>query len=83
MSSNSVKFIDRFFTQIGGATIGSPDSGSITDIFGAIHIDKKSELECPKNQKITNDIEMIRLISVVTLVKSTRRGYKTDERKHL
>ena len=46
MSSISVKFINRFFTQIDGATIGSPDSGSITDSFGAI--DKKFELECSK-----------------------------------
>ena len=38
MSSNSMKFIDRFFTQIDGATTGSQDSGSITDIFGAVYI---------------------------------------------
>ena len=41
MSSNSTTFNDRFSTQVDGATIGSSDSGSVTDIFGAIHIDKK------------------------------------------
>ena len=48
MSSNSMKFIDRSLTQIDRTTIGSPDSGSITEIFGAIHTDKKFGLECPK-----------------------------------
>ena len=43
-----MKFIDTFFTQIDRATIGSPDSGSSTDIFGSIHIDKTFESECPK-----------------------------------
>ena len=47
MSSNTTEFETRFFTQIDGATIGSPDSGSITDIFGAIHIDKKIKENCP------------------------------------
>ena len=40
MSSNSTQFDGRLFTQIDGATIGSPDSGSITDIYGAVHIDQ-------------------------------------------
>ena len=48
MTSNSTKFSNRFFTQIDGATIGSPDSGSITDIFGAVFIDKKFMEECPR-----------------------------------
>ena len=47
MSSNSTEFDSRFFTQIDGATIGSPDSGSVTDIFGAIHIDKVIQDHCP------------------------------------
>ena len=37
MSSNLTRFNDRFFTQVDGATIGCPDSESITNIFGAIH----------------------------------------------
>ena len=45
MSSNSTEFDSRFFTQIDGATIGSPDS--VTDIFGAIHIDKVIQDHCP------------------------------------
>ena len=48
MSSNSTKFSESFFTQIDGATISSPDSGSVIDIFGAIHIDKKIIEDCPK-----------------------------------
>ena len=47
MSSNTTEFDTRFFTQIDGATIGSPDSRSITDVFGAIHIDKKIQENCP------------------------------------
>ena len=47
MSSNSTEFDSRFFTQIDGATNGSPDSGSVTDIFGAIHIDKVIQDHCP------------------------------------
>ena len=51
MSSNTTEFDTRFFTQIDGATIGSPDSGSITDIFGAIHIDKKYRKIIQLNRK--------------------------------
>ena len=47
MSSNSTEFDSRFFTQIDGATIGSPDSGSVTDIFGAMYIDNIIEESCP------------------------------------
>ena len=47
MSSNSAHFSNRYFIQINGATIGSPDSGSVTDIYGAIHIDKKLMEESP------------------------------------
>ena len=47
MSSNTAHFCNRCFTQIDGATIGSPDSGSITDTYGAIHIDKKIINESP------------------------------------
>ena len=48
LSSNSTRFNDRFFTQVDGSTTGSPDSGSATDIFGAIHIDKKFIKESPR-----------------------------------
>ena len=41
MSSNSAYFSNRYFTQIDGATIGSLDSFSVTDTYGAIHIDRK------------------------------------------
>ena len=47
MSSNTAHFCNRYFTQIDGATIGSPDSGSITNIYGAIQIDKKFMDESP------------------------------------
>ena len=39
MSSNNGKFANIFFTQINGATIGGPESASVTDIFGAVYID--------------------------------------------
>ena len=58
MSSNSTKFNERFVTQIDGATIGSPDSGFITAIFSAIHIDKKFIKDCPKSLKATRDTEI-------------------------
>ena len=65
MSSNSRRFNDRFFTQVDGATIGSPDSESVTDIFGAIHIDKKFIEESsrkPENYKRYRDypIDIVR-----------------------
>ena len=47
MSCSTTEFDSRFFTQIDGATIGSPDSGSVTDMFGAIHIDKVIQDHCP------------------------------------
>ena len=47
MSSNSAHFSNRYFTQIYGATIGSPESVSVTDIYGAIHIDRKLMEEFP------------------------------------
>ena len=33
MSSNNTKFEGKFFTQSNGATIGGPESASVTDIF--------------------------------------------------
>ena len=39
--------LGRHFTQIDGATIGGPDAGSVTDIFGAIYIHKVIQEECP------------------------------------
>ena len=39
MSSNNGKFANNFFIQINGATIGGPESASVTNIFGAVYID--------------------------------------------
>jgi hypothetical protein len=47
MSCNNVEYHNRHFTQINGATIGGPNSASVTDIFGAIFIDKVIEEKCP------------------------------------
>ena len=47
MTSNNCSFLGRHFTQIDGATIGGPDAGSVTDLFGAIYIDKVIQEECP------------------------------------
>ena len=47
MSTNNCEFNNKLYTQINGATIGGPDSGSITDIYGAIHINKKILEEWP------------------------------------
>ena len=41
MSSNNCEFLGRHFTQIDGATIGGPESASVTDIYGAVFIDEK------------------------------------------
>ena len=65
LSSNSTRFNDRFFTQEDGATIGSPYSGLVTDIFGAIHIDKKfieASPRKPENYKRYRDdtIDIVR-----------------------
>ena len=46
MTRNNIMFKGRHYTQIDGATIGGPNSGSVTDIFGCEFIDKKIE-ECP------------------------------------
>ena len=59
VSSNTAHFCNRYFTQTDGETIGSPDSGSITDIYGTIHIDKKFIDESPvkpQNYKRYRDI---------------------------
>ena len=47
MSSNTAHFCNRYFTQINGTNISSPDSRSFTDIYGAIHIDKQFIDESP------------------------------------
>ena len=39
MSSNNGSFANHFFTQVNEATIGGPESASVTDIFGAVYID--------------------------------------------
>ena len=49
MTSNNCTFLERHFTQIDGATIGGPNSGSVTDIFGAEYIDQKIYQDCPYN----------------------------------
>ena len=33
----------KYFTQVDGATIGGPESASVTDIYGAVFIDSKIE----------------------------------------
>ena len=43
MSSNNGEFRNNFFTQINGATIGGPESASVTDIFGAVYVDPVAE----------------------------------------
>ena len=43
MNSNNCKFLNQHFTQIDGATIGGPESASVTDIYGAVFIDRKIE----------------------------------------
>ena len=40
MSCNNVTFLESHFTQINGATIGGPESASVTDIFGTEFIDQ-------------------------------------------
>ena len=47
MSLNSTQFDWTLFTQIDGATIGSLESGSITDIYGALHTDQVLIQQCP------------------------------------
>ena len=51
MTSNTVNFMGRHFTQIDGATIGGPESASVTYIYGAVFIDCKIE----ENSKINED----------------------------
>ena len=46
MTKNNIMFKGKHYTQIDGATIGGPNSGSVTDIFGSEFIDKKID-ECP------------------------------------
>ena len=40
MSSYNGQFQEKRFTQIVAATIGGPESASVTDIFGAVYIDE-------------------------------------------
>ena len=47
MSSNITKFGHRFFTQSNEATIGGPESESVSDIFGAIFIDQVAKARRP------------------------------------
>ena len=43
MASYTCNVMGRHFTQIDGATIGGPESASVTDIDGAVFIDSKIE----------------------------------------
>ena len=43
MTSDTCNLVGRHFTQIEGATIGRPESASVTDIYGAVFIDSKIE----------------------------------------
>ena len=43
MTGNNGSVAGQFFMQIDGATIGGPDSASITDIFGGQFIDPVAE----------------------------------------
>ena len=42
MTSNNCQFLGKHFTEIDGATIGGPNAGSVTDIYGAEYIDRMS-----------------------------------------
>ena len=44
MTSNTCTFMGRRFTQINEATTGGPDSASVSDIYEAVFIDSKIEL---------------------------------------
>ena len=44
MSSNNGSFAYNFFTQVNRATIGGPESASVTDIFGAVYIDPVAKM---------------------------------------
>ena len=41
LTSNTCNFTGRSFTQTDGATIGGPESESVTDIFGAAFMNSK------------------------------------------
>ena len=47
MSSNNCEFQEKHYAQINGATIGGPESASITDIFRAVFIDEPAPFEGP------------------------------------
>ena len=51
MTNNTCNFMGRHFMQIDGATIGGPESASVTDIHGAVFSDSKIE------ENIINDDE--------------------------
>ena len=73
MTSNSTKFSNRSFTQIDGATIGSPDSGSITDIFGAVFLTRNLWKNAQGNQTTFSGIEMTQLMFVRTQLKRSSK----------
>ena len=58
MTSNSCNFMGKYFTQVDGATIGGPESASLTDIYGAVFIDSKIEENIISEMKIRSGIEM-------------------------
>ena len=49
MTRNNCCFLGKHYTQVDGATIGGPSSGSITDIYGAEYIDNIVYEVCPYN----------------------------------
>ena len=62
MSSYNGQFQEKLFTQIEGATVGGPESASVTDIFGAVYIDEVARQEDeslkPNDWDDTWDIEV-------------------------
>ena len=74
MSSNSANFSNRYFTQIDEATIGSPDPGSVTDIYGTIHIDGNLMEESPIKPQNYKRYRDDTLDICVTVVKRSRKN---------
>ena len=59
MSSNNSEFQGDHYTQVNGAIIEGPDSGSTTDIFGAIFLNEPVFKEGPfQPMELSFDIEL-------------------------
>ena len=61
MTSNNCSFLGEHFTQIDGATIGGPNAGSVTDIYGAEYIGRVIYEECPFDIEEYKRYRVIRL----------------------